>query len=184
MSKVNCLTNHFLVAMPSLADSNFSKAVIYLYEHNDEGALGMVINRTLDINLGNVLQHLDINTSKPEVTDYPVLMGGPVGQEHGFIIFERDPGTSGSKIEVFVSASKDMLKKIAEGKGPSNFMVALGYSGWGASQLEKEIARNDWLVVPFNRRILFDTPIEKRWQKAAALMGIDINQLSDQVGHA
>ena len=138
----------------------------------------------MDINLGNVLQHLDIDASKTKVADCPVLMGGPVGQEHGFIIFDCEPGASDDGVEVLVSASKDMLKEIAEGRGPKKFMVALGYSGWGAGQLEQEIARNDWLVVPFDRRILFDTPIEERWQKTAALMGININQLSDQVGHA
>ena len=179
MTATHLLTNHFLVAMPSLVDANFSKAVIYLYEHDEEGALGMIINKPLEINLGNMLQHLDINISEESIQELPVLMGGPVGQEHGFIIYVPD-----STLDVLVSASKDMLKDIANGKGPKHFAVTLGYAGWGAGQLEKEIARNDWLVIPFDSSILFNTPMEKRWHKTASLIGIDINQLSDQVGHA
>lgn len=182
MSKSHILQNHFLVAMPQLLDFNFSKSVIYIYEHNAEGALGMIINKPLQINLGNVLEHLDIQVKDSAVSSRPVLMGGPVGQEHGFIIFNQPSGKNES--EVLVSASKDMLREIANGKGPIDFIITLGYSGWEAGQLEQEIARNDWLVVPFNHDILFNTPLEKRWQATAALMGIDIHRLSNQVGHA
>lgn len=182
MMKFPVFKNHFLVAMPRLNDFNFSKSVIYLYEHNKEGALGMIINKPLQINLGNVLEHLNIKERESKITELPVLMGGPVGQEHGFIIFEETSTPQGA--EVMVSASKGMLHDIALGKGPTDFIVTLGYSGWEAGQLELEIARNDWLIAPFNHDILFKTPIEKRWQATAALIGIDIHHLSDQVGHA
>jgi putative transcriptional regulator len=182
MMKSHVLKNHFLVAMPRLVDFNFSKSVIYIYEHNNEGALGMIINKPLQINLGKVLEHLDIKLGESKVGNLPVLMGGPVGQEHGFIIFSQPSTQNGA--EILVSASKDMLREIAVGKGPGDFIVTLGYSGWEAGQLEQEIAHNDWLIVPFNHDILFNTPIEKRWHATAALIGIDIHHLSNQVGHA
>jgi len=184
MIKANVLSHHFLVAIPTLVDTNFAKSVVYLYEHTDEGALGLIINKPLQINLGNVLNHLDIAITKEDVSDYPVLMGGPVGQEHGFILYDQDLKNPKDGTEVLVSASKEMLNDIAAGHGPKDFIVTLGYSGWESGQLEKEIARNDWLIVPYDRTILFNTPIEKRWQSTAALIGVDINQLSDQVGHA
>ena len=182
MIKTNILANHFLVAMPSLVDFNFAKSVIYIYEHNEEGALGMIINKSLQIDLGNVLQHLNIEISHPEITHFPVLMGGPVGQEHGFIIYEQPDPEDGA--EILVSASKEMLQDIAKGRGPDNFIITLGYSGWDAGQIEKEIARNDWLIVPYNHDILFNTPLDKRWSTTASLIGVDINHISDQVGHA
>ncbi len=178
--KEKTLENHFLVAMPSLADPNFSKSVVFIYEHNDKGALGMTINKPLQINLGNVLEHLGIAISKQSVSTLPVLMGGPVGQEHGFILY---PNTVDDKEEVMISASKEMLQEIANGKGPDDFLITLGYSGWGDGQLESEIARNDWIVVPAAAKILFDTPITERWVKAAEIIGLDINKLSTQVGH-
>ena len=184
MIKANVLTNHFLVAMPMLTDFNFSKSVVYLYEHTKEGALGMIINKPSQINLGNVLEHLNISVAQPQIATTPVLMGGPVGQEHGFILFERKTEASQTGIEISVSASKEMLKDIANDQGPEHFLVTLGYSGWDAGQLEEEIARNDWLVVPFDHKILFETPLEKRWELTAALIGIDIKRLSGHVGHA
>lgn len=183
MTKATVFANHFLVAMPSLTDSNFSKSVVYLYEHNEKGALGIIINKPLQINLGNVLEHLKITPANEKIYDFPVLMGGPVGQEHGFIIYDKD-ADEGNEANISVSASKAMLKKIAKGEGPSDFLITLGYSGWQGGQLEKEISRNDWLITPFHRNILFNTPIHQRWQATAALIGIDINHLTDQVGHA
>lgn len=163
--------------MPSLSDQNFSKSVIYLYEHTPEGAMGLVINKPLHINLGNVLKHLKIKVTKKSIETRPVLMGGPVGQEHGFVLHK-------TKNNILISASKEMLTNIATGKGPKHFLITLGYTGWGAGQLEKELNHNDWLIAPFNAEIIFDTPLENRWHKAAQLIGIDINRLSDQVGHA
>ncbi|QTS84252.1 YqgE/AlgH family protein [Coxiella endosymbiont of Amblyomma nuttalli] len=182
MIKTNIFSNHFLVAMPQLHDFTFAQSVIYLSEHDTKGALGIIINKPLQVNLGSVLEHLKIESDRPDISEQPVLMGGPMGQEHGFIIYENP--ISKKNLEISVSASKVMLEEIASNKGPGNFLITLGYSGWEAGQLEKEIARNDWLIVPFDRSILFETPIKKRWKKAASLIGIDINRLSDQVGHA
>lgn len=174
------LTNHFLIAMPSLKDTFFSKSVVFLYEHNEKGAMGLVINKSLHVTLENLLQHLDIEVSDPEIADLPVLTGGPVSPEQGFVVHDKTEDDE----KVAISASKDILIDISEGNGPENFIVALGYSGWEKNQLEDELKRNDWLVAPLNTDILFSTPLEKRWQKAAESIGIDINQLSDQIGHA
>lgn len=180
----NLLVNCFLVAMPSLADPNFSRAVIYLHEHSNEGAVGMIVNKPLQVNLGNVMEHLGIPVSKEQnqLSDQIILMGGPVGQEHGFILYDSSESTPQQKVTV--SASKELLYDIAKGGGPKNFVITLGYAGWGAGQLEKEIARNDWLVAPYDSEILFHLPLNRRWPAAAALIGVDINRLSDQVGHA
>ena len=182
MIKTNIFANHFLVAMPQLDDLTFAQSVIYLSEHNTKGALGIIINKPLQVNIGNVLEHLKIVSNRIDISDQPVLMGGPIGQEHGFIIYENH--LAKESLEISVSASKFMLEDIAKNKGPNNFLITLGYSGWEAGQLEKEIVHNDWLIAPFDRSILFETPIKNRWQKAASLIGIDINRLSDQIGHA
>ena len=181
MEETNVLSNHFLVAMPQLNDSTFAKSVVYISEHDVKGALGIIVNRPLALTIGKVLEHLNIPIDQLEIANHPVLMGGPIGQEHGFIVYEHQ-ATEG--IQILMSASKEMLHDIAKNKGPADFLITLGYAGWEAGQLEKEITRNDWLVVPFNRKILFETPLKGRWRKAAALIGVDVNQLSGQIGHA
>ncbi len=173
----NFLAQHFLVALPSLDDPNFSKAVVYLYEHNEEGAMGLVINKPLNMQLGDVLQHLNITTPSKKISSQPVMMGGPVGQEHGFVLYEEDK-------EVFLSSSKETLIMIANKEGPLQYLVTLGYTGWQAGQLETELQRNDWLVTPYDANILFLTPVENRWRAAAKLIGVDIERISGQVGHA
>jgi putative transcriptional regulator len=182
MKELNDLSHHFLVAMPTLNDINFSKSVIYIYEHNSEGAMGLIINKPLQITLGNVLQHLDIETSNKKIAATPVLMGGPVGQEHGFVIHDDPDQETGHSVSI--SASKDILKAIANGAGPNHFLITLGYAGWEPGQLEHEIHRNDWLVAPFDSSILFSTPCNQRWHRAASLLGIDIIHLSSETGHA
>lgn len=175
--KATILKNHFLIATPSLQDTNFSKSVIYLYEHSNNGAMGLVINKPLNINLGSVLRHLDIEILDKSVETEPVLMGGPVSQEHGFVL--HDEGDN-----IIISASKETLRTIAAGEGPKNYLITLGYSGWQAGQLEYELNRNDWLIAPADPAILFTTSLEERWVKAAQLIGVDIHNLSGQVGHA
>ncbi|WP_264435779.1 YqgE/AlgH family protein [Coxiella endosymbiont of Dermacentor marginatus] len=182
MLKTNFLSNYLLVAMPQLNDFNFTQSVVYISEHDSKGALGIIINKPLRVTLGNVLEHLNIKFNVLDVGKHPILMGGPISQENGFIIYEKQ--SENERAQLSVSSSKETLESIANNKGPNNFLVALGYSGWEAGQLEKEISRNDWLIVPYDRVILFETPLKQRWQKAALLIGIDINQLSDQVGHA
>lgn len=171
------LAHHFLVALPTLEDPNFSKAVVYVYEHNEEGAMGLIINKPLAMQLNDVLQHLNIQTNLPAVAQHPVMMGGPVGQEHGFVLYEEDG-------EVFLSSSKETLISIANNDGPENYLVSLGYAGWQAGQLEVELQRNDWLIVPSDIKILFHTPLEERWRATAQIIGVDIQRISGQVGHA
>ncbi len=178
------LTNHFLIAMPALKDAIFTKGVVYVYEHSKEGAMGVVINRSLQITLGNLLQHLDIEVKDDAIAAIPVLAGGPVGPEQGFVLHNRMEGDDDVTQQITITASKEILRDISLGKGPEKFVITLGYAGWEAGQLEKEIRRNDWLVTPFSDEILFSTPLEKRWQAAAKIIGVDINNLSDQVGHA
>ncbi len=169
--------------MPQLNDFNFTQSVVYISEYNDQGALGIIINKPLQqLTLSNVLEHLNIRLTVSDIGELPVLMGGPINQENGFILYEKH--SKNQQVQLSVSTSKEKLEDIANSRGPDNFIVALGYSGWEAGQLEEEISRNNWLIVPYNRIILFETPLKQRWQKAASLMGIDINRLSDQVGHA
>lgn len=185
MLKTNFLSNYFLVAMPKLNDFNFTQSVVYISEHDDKGALGIIINKPLQqVTLNSVLEHLNIKLMVSDIGELPVLMGGPISQENGFIIYEQENEEKNQTVQLSVSASKETLEDIANNKGPDNFLVALGYAGWAAGQLEREISRNDWLIVPYNRIILFETPLKQRWQKAASLIGIDINRLSSQVGHA
>lgn len=175
--KTTSLKNHFLIAMPSLKDTNFNKSVIYLHQHSKKGAMGLVINKPLHVNVGSVLRHLDIEILDKSIETEPVLMGGPVGQEHGFVL--HNEGTN-----IIISASKETLRDIAAGKGPKNHLITLGYSGWQPGQLEQELIRNDWLIAPLNHSILFSEPLDNRWEQAAKLIGVDINNLSGQMGHA
>ena len=178
--------NQFIISMPALTDPNFNRAVIFLCEHNEEGAMGLMINKPLNVQLGGVLEHLEIDAGNNDISaieNIPIYMGGPVGQEHGFVIHEPYREDEGAD-DLVISASRDTLTDIAKGAGPSQYLVALGYTGWGGGQLEEEINGNDWLVAPYDKDIIFKTPTDSRWQRAIELLGIDINQLSSQVGHA
>jgi len=177
VSSFTSLAHHFLVALPSLEDPNFSKAVVYIYEHNEQGAMGLIVNKPLAMQLNDVLQHLNIPTDSPTVGSQKVMMGGPLGQEHGFVLYEEQN-------EVFLSSSKETLISIAKDEGPSHYLVTLGYSGWQAGQIELELQRNDWLIVPFDTSVLFTVPIEDRWKKTALIIGVDIERMSNQIGHA
>jgi putative transcriptional regulator len=181
------LTNHFLIAMPSLADPNFSRTVTLVCAHNDDGAMGIVINRPMNIDLGEVLAQMQLESDNPAINQQPVFRGGPVHRDRGFIIHR--PGTDwGSTIhvseEVGVSTSREILEAISNGSGPRETLVALGYAGWGAGQLEQEIAQNAWLSGPADADIIFRAPPESRWERAAAKLGIDLVLLSQDVGHA
>jgi len=184
MIEQNFFTGHFLVAMPSLNDINFSRAVIYVEEHSEEGAIGIVVNKPLHLSLGNVLNHLNITITSDATANQAVYMGGPVGQDQGFVLHPPWPKPDNTDEKICISSSKEILRLIATGQGPSNFIITLGYSGWEPGQLEIEIARNAWLVVPGDPNIIFDTPIDNRWSAAAKILGIDVNQLSEQSGHA
>ena len=182
------LTNHFLIAMPQLADPNFFRTVTYICGHNDEGAMGIVINRPLlDIDLGEIFNHLDIEAVNAEIGRQNVFIGGPLEPQHGFVLHSPNKNWKSTLFisdKVALTTSSDILSDIAHAQGPERSLVALGYAGWGAGQLEQELADNAWLNAPANADIIFDLAVEQRWPAAAALLGIDLNNLSDDIGHA
>lgn len=187
MSNEQRLTNQFLIAMPGLEDPNFFHSVTYICEHNDEGALGLVINRPLDMQLGEIFEHIKIDYANAEAKRMPVHLGGPVQQDRGFVLHEP-LGDWEATLKVTdyigITSSIDILDAIARNEGPAHSLVALGYAGWGAGQLEKEIADNAWLSGPANTEILFDIPDDERWKAAAALLGVDLDLLTGEAGHA
>lgn len=180
------LANHFLIAMPALADPNFARTVTLICEHSADGAMGLVINRLTELHLRDILEQLEIETSSPQAS-LPVYLGGPVQNNRGFVVHEP-LGTWDSTLPVTetigVSTSRDILDAIAHDRGPDHCLIALGYAGWGAGQLEREITENAWLSVPARRDILFDLAPEQRWRAAAGLVGVDLNMLSGEAGHA
>ncbi len=186
------LTNQFLIAMPGMADPTFAGSVVYLCEHTEKGALGLVINKPVDIKLKNLFEKVELQLHRDDIADTPVYFGGPVQTERGFVLHERQseadsPYNSTLSIaggSLDMTTSKDVLEALADGAGPKKLLVTLGYSGWGAGQLEDEISRNGWLTVDADPRVIFDTPIEQRYQKAVSLLGIDPHMLSQEAGHA
>jgi putative transcriptional regulator len=187
MAESTYLTNQFLIAMPGLADPNFFQTVTYISEHNAAGALGIVINRPLRLTLGELLEHLQITPSRPDIATMPVYSGGPVQPEQGFVV-HTPLGQWGSTLRVTdtigITTSMDILQALARDEGPEQLLVALGYAGWGQGQLEREMAENAWLCGPIDPVVLFYTPSEQRWSAAAALLGVDLNLLSGDAGHA
>lgn len=181
------LTNHFIIAMPSLQDGNFSESVTYICEHDENGALGITINRPSEISLSEIFSQLQINLASDHIIEQTVLSGGPVQIDRGFIL-HTPTGNWDSSLKVTdniaVTTSQDIMQAIADGKGPKKSLIALGYAGWGPGQLEYEISENAWLSCPATEEIIFDTPLEKRWRAAALLLGIDLQLLSNQTGHA
>ena len=181
------LTNHFLIAMPSLEDPNFTRTVTFICVHNDDGALGIVINRPLTVNLSEVFAQMDIECRNPDFNAQEVYEGGPVHRDRGFIL-HRPVGDWDSSIrvtpDIAVSTSRDILEALGAGSGPSESLVALGYAGWGAGQLEFEMSENAWLSGPAQQEIIFGVPAAERWRLAAAGMGVDIDTLSGDIGHA
>jgi putative transcriptional regulator len=181
------LTNQLLIAMPGMPDPNFSTTVTLICEHNDDGALGIVINRPLDLKLGGLFEQLDVEDADPAAAESPVLMGGPVGTERGFVLhnpggqFENSLAVSS---DIYLTLSRDIIDAMAKGSGPGKTLVALGYAGWEPGQLEYEMLANSWLNVPASPNIVFDTPFSERWMSAAKTLGIDINQISHDAGHA
>jgi len=181
------LTDHFLVAMPTLQDPNFARTVTYICEHNAEGAMGIVINRPLELHLDEVLRHMDIELGDDRAGNIRIVLGGPVQQDRGFVLHRADPrweSTHAINGQVGVTTSRDILTAIAQGEGPSQSLIALGYAGWGSGQLEQELAENAWLSTPADLQILFELPFAQRWEAAAHLVGVDLLNLSSEVGHA
>jgi putative transcriptional regulator len=182
------LRDHFLIAMPSMSDPHFVHSVIYICEHTPEGAMGIVVNMPLNIHLGDVLQNMNITSQDNGIIHKPVLSGGPVQQERGFVIHRTSNEKWESSLtlnqQLSITTSKDILMAIANHKGPKDAIFALGYASWETGQLEKEIAENVWLCSPASPQILFELPPESRWRATGALLGVDMDALSSQVGHA
>lgn len=187
MGEVTYLTGHLLIAMPAMADPNFVRTVTYICEHNADGALGIVINRPLQMDLGEVFQQLSLQPTDPALGRQPVLRGGPVQIERGFVLHEPAQAWEATvpvSDTVHLTTSQDILAAMASGAGPRRTLMALGYAGWGAGQLESELIANAWLSVPASPAIVFDTPFEQRWMAAAALLGINLATISPDAGHA
>jgi putative transcriptional regulator len=187
MSSQDFLTNQFLVAMPALEDPNFRECVTFICEHNAEGALGIIINRPMNVVLDDVLKQLSLKANDSDTGASPVYLGGPVQTERGFVIHEplgQWEATLKVSQSLGVTTSRDVLEAVAAGKGPERCFVALGYAGWTAGQLEEEMKSNAWLSTPADPHIIFDTPVELRWQAAARLIGVDLSLLSGDAGHA
>lgn len=180
------LKNQLLIAMPALRDINFQQSVTYIYEHNDDGAMGIIINKPLRITLGDVLKQLEISTNDPAVEKHPIVLGGPIAQQQGFIIHRSKQFPAVPLVEndeIAISTSKEVLQSIAEGDG-KDIIVSLGYAGWSPGQLENEMTQNSWIVAPLDTKILFEIPFEKRWRTAAALIGVNLDLLPPDIGHA
>ena len=181
------LDRQMLIAMPSLADPNFARSVTLMCQHSEEGAVGITINRLSPLKLGEVLKQLDIACDDASILDRPVLEGGPVHPDRGFVLHTPVEGFESSVMVadgVMVTTSKDVLDAIAGGDGPEHFIVALGYAGWGGGQLEDEMRDNAWLSVPADRAILFDHPLDDRWDIAVTALGVSPDQLLGVGGHA
>lgn len=187
MLETGNFTNHFLIAMPNLRDPNFARTVTLICEHSGEGAMGIVINRITDLRLTDILQQMDIESGESQHLNMPVFVGGPVQNNRGFVLHEP-LGTWESTLTVTeslgVTTSRDVLVALAENRGPQRCLLALGYAGWAAGQLEHEIGENAWLSGPADSQILFDTPVEARWGAAAKHLGVDLAALSGEAGHA
>ena len=181
------LQDHFLIAMPAMADPNFNETVTYICKHDAEGAFGLVITRPSDLSLGEMLGQLAIELKDRRLAERPVMHGGPVEPERGFVLHRSDTpfeATLAVGPEIKLTSSPDILAAIGNGYGPDPAFVALGYAGWGRGQLEAELSSNTWLTVPANPGIIFDTPCEQRWTAALGLPGVDIRRITQYAGHA
>jgi len=188
MDEPRSLANHFLIAVPAMSDPNFSRGVTLLCQHGDDGAMGLIINRLSSFRLGDILSQMDIHTDNAELVSAPVLAGGPVQPERGFVLHSPDAENWDSSFRVSdqlcLTTSRDILIAMAAGQGPLRAVVALGYAGWTAGQLESELQEDAWLAVQADTGILFDTELDQRWTAAARLIGLDLNLLTPYSGHA
>ena len=181
------LTNQFLIAMPGVADDTFAGSVVYLCEHNERGALGLVINKPIDIKLKNLFEKVELTLEREELAEQPVYFGGPVQTERGFVLHEKQADDAGQTFSSTMSipgglemtTSRDVLEAMSHGTGPKKVLVTLGYSGWQAGQLEDELG-----TVGADPSVIFDTPVEQRYEKALSLLGFDPRMLSQEAGHA
>ncbi|HMA90121.1 MAG TPA: YqgE/AlgH family protein [Burkholderiales bacterium] len=186
MSSIN-LTHHFLIAMPNMVDPYFARTLTYVCEHNEQGALGIVVNRPIDMTMQALFERLSLTLRHSELADAPVFFGGPVQTDRGFVL-HAPAGKWQSTLRVGeaigLTTSKDVLEAVGRGEGPAKILVTLGYAGWSAGQLEHELSQNAWLTVQAQDAIIFDTPVEERLPAAMELLGIDFARLQDEAGHA
>lgn len=190
------LTNHFLIAMPALDDAIFGKSVVYVCEHSERGALGLVINKPADMRMESLFSKVDLPLNRTDLTDSPVFQGGPVQTERGFVLHESilvSPEKSDEPLYAStmvipggleMTTSRDVLEALSSGAGPRKVLVSLGYSAWGEGQLESELSENSWLTVGADPAVIFDTPVDQRYAKALSLLGLEAWMISSQVGHA
>jgi len=187
------LANQFLIAMPGMVDPNFAGSVIYLFEHTDRGAMGLVVNRPTEVDLAGLFGKIDLKLEIAPLLDEPVYFGGPVQIERGFVLHEPTTEVAYSSSLVVpggltMTTSKDVLEAVATGSGPSKFLMTLGYAGWSTGQLEEEIALNGWINVPLSQKqmveIIFNTPSSQRYERTMSLLGFDPSHLSGEAGHA
>ncbi len=187
MDTSSSLINQLLIAMPGMADPNFSSTVTLICEHNDDGALGIIINRPLNLKLSGLFEQLAVDDADPDVASSPVMAGGPVGTERGFVLHGKDhsfENTLSVSDDIQLTLSRDVIDAMAAGDGPDRSLVAIGYAGWEPGQLEEEMLANAWLNVDATPELVFDTPFDERWDSAARLLGIDIASISPDAGHA
>jgi len=186
MQSVN-LTHHFLIAMPAMADPNFSKTLTYICEHNEQGALGLVINRPLDMMLSKLLGQVSIPVTAKHCDSIPIHFGGPVQTDRGFVLHEpvgQWQSTLAVSSEIGLTTSKDILQAVACGEGPHQSLITLGYAGWAPGQIEYELSQNAWLTVPARQDVIFELPAEQRLAAAMQLLGVNYASLSETAGHA
>jgi len=187
MDSDGLLTNQLLIAMPGMADPNFSTTVTLICEHNDDGALGIIINRPLNLKLSGLFEQLSVDDTDTDLAASPVMAGGPVGTERGFVLHGKGhefENTLAVSDDIHLTVSRDVIQSMASGDGPSKSLVAIGYAGWEPGQLEEEMLSNAWLNVDATAELVFETPFEERWDSAARLLGVDISSISPEAGHA
>ena len=181
------LTHHFLIAMPNMVDPYFAKSLTYICEHNDQGALGVVVNRPIDLSLQALFERINLQLEPHELRDLPVYFGGPVQTDRGFVLHQpigEWHSTLNVRGSLGLTTSKDILEAVGKGSGPAKMLVTLGYSGWAAGQLEHELGQNAWLTVEAGEQIIFDLPAEEKLPAAMELLGVDFASLSEDAGHA
>ena len=193
------LTHHFLIAMPGLEDGAFSRSVVYLCEHSERGALGLIINKPTDINIQNLFDKVDLTLGRADLSGAPVFLGGPVQTERGFVLHdpmrstaavaERDASAYASTMHIpggllDMTTSRDVLEALSSGAGPRRVLVTLGYSSWAEGQLESELAEDSWLTVGADLGVIFDTPVAERYDSALGLLGLQAWQIAPGAGHA
>ena len=185
------LTNQFLIAMPGMSDGNFAGSVVYMCEHTERGALGLVINKPVDIDVRGLFEKVNLQLERDDLLSTPVYLGGPVQTERGFVLHEQldeEGGHYNSSIKIpgglEMTTSRDVLEALSTGAGPRRVLISLGYAAWGQGQLESEIAENSWLTVQADPLVIFDTPIDQRYDRALSLLGLQSWMLSPDAGHA